>query len=275
VADSLREYGRGLAGGIIFSLPLLYTLEVWQAGATVSPERMLVALFSTFLLLLGYNRYAGMRADSGWREIAIDSVEELGLGLLLSALVLYLLGLVGNGEGFEETLRVVLIEGLNAAIGFSVGTAQLGGDAGNDESGLEGEADDGRGTSFLGQLALAICGAVLFAANIAPTDEIVVIAVGVSLARVLGLVVLSCSLGALVLYFSNFHGSGRWSRPEGLAGVVRGTVITYVAALASSAMILWVYGRFDGVGLGVVLSQIVVLSLGATLGASAGRLLLQ
>jgi putative integral membrane protein (TIGR02587 family) len=275
VADSLREYGRGLAGGMIFSLPLLYTLEVWEAAATVSPTRMLVALLGTFLLLLGYNRYAGMRADSGWREVAIDSVEELGLGLLVAALVLYLLGRIGTGEGFGETLGIVLIEGMNTAIGFSVGTAQLGGDAGNGESGLEGEAGGGRGTSFLGQFALAICGAVLFAANIAPTEEVVVIAVGISLSRALGLIVLSCSLGALVLYFSNFHGSGRWSRPAGRAGVVRGTVVTYVAALASSAVILWVYGRFDGMGLGVVLSQIVVLSLGSSLGASAGRLLLQ
>jgi hypothetical protein len=29
--ESLREYGRGVAGGLLFSLPLLYTVEVWHA----------------------------------------------------------------------------------------------------------------------------------------------------------------------------------------------------------------------------------------------------
>lgn len=29
---SLQEYARGIAGGLIFSLPLLYTMEVWWAG---------------------------------------------------------------------------------------------------------------------------------------------------------------------------------------------------------------------------------------------------
>jgi len=28
-AESLQEYGRGIAGGLMFSIPLLYTMEVW------------------------------------------------------------------------------------------------------------------------------------------------------------------------------------------------------------------------------------------------------
>ncbi|HEX4668040.1 MAG TPA: DUF2391 family protein, partial [Chthoniobacterales bacterium] len=32
IGDSLREYARGIAGGLMFSLPLLYTMEVWWTG---------------------------------------------------------------------------------------------------------------------------------------------------------------------------------------------------------------------------------------------------
>jgi uncharacterized membrane protein len=45
----------------------------------------------TFVLLLGYNYYAGLRHDSCFSEVAIDSVEELGIGLVVAVLVLWLL----------------------------------------------------------------------------------------------------------------------------------------------------------------------------------------
>ena len=37
--DSLREYGRGIAGGFLFSLPLILTMEVWAAGVTYLRSR--------------------------------------------------------------------------------------------------------------------------------------------------------------------------------------------------------------------------------------------
>jgi uncharacterized membrane protein len=52
-------------------------------------------------------------------------------------------------------------------------------------------------------------------------------------------------------------------------------VITYGIALISAALILWFFGRFDGEALITCLAQTVVLGVSATLGASAGRLLLQ
>ena len=39
IAKSLQEYGRGIAGGMLFSLPLLYTMEVWWAGFSIHPWR--------------------------------------------------------------------------------------------------------------------------------------------------------------------------------------------------------------------------------------------
>jgi Putative integral membrane protein (DUF2391) len=39
ITKSLQEYGRGVAGGLMFSLPLLYTMEVWWAGFNTHPYR--------------------------------------------------------------------------------------------------------------------------------------------------------------------------------------------------------------------------------------------
>ena len=32
IAESLNEYGRRIAGGLMFSLPLIYTMEIWWVG---------------------------------------------------------------------------------------------------------------------------------------------------------------------------------------------------------------------------------------------------
>lgn len=270
IAESLREYGRGLAGGLIFSLPLLYTMEVWWAGFIARPGRTLVYLVAVFLLLLGYNRYAGLRRDASWKEVAVDSVEELGLGVVIAAVTLYAIGRIGVHTTLDEALGQIFIEAGIVAVGVSVGTAQLGtGDHEDAGMGDEGEV------RFGGQLAIAFCGAVLFAANVAPTDEILMIAAETSSARLLLLGAFSLATGALILYFTDFSRASRYSPRETHGQAAAGSVITYAAALVASAAILWFFGRFDGQGLELIVAEIVVLGFPATLGASAGRLLLQ
>ncbi|HYI12146.1 MAG TPA: TIGR02587 family membrane protein [Thermoanaerobaculia bacterium] len=271
-ADSLREYGRGLAGGLLFSLPLLYTMEVWWEGFIARPERILGYLGCVFLLLLGYNRYSGIRRDASWVEVVIDSVEELGLGIVTAAGTLFLLGRIGPGQSSGEVLGQILIEAGIVAIGFSVGTAQLGTQDDGDE-GFTG--DDDERPSFGKEIVIATCGAVLFAANIAPTEEIVVIAIETPPGRLLGLAVVSALVGMLILYFSNFIQAGRLVAPQSGVQIAAGTVVTYAIALVVSAAILWFFGRFDGLAAGVRIRQIIVLGFPAVLGASAGRLLIQ
>ena len=269
VSQSLQEYGRGVAGGLLFSLPLLYTGEIWRAGEVLPPERLLLGLVGVFVLLLGYNRHAGLRADAGALEVVIDSIEELGLGLLLAAVLLVLLGRIDLGMTAPEVLGKVLVGGLAIAIGVSVGTAQLGG-AGDDDSGLSGERDD---PTFVGQMALSLCGAVLVAANIAPTEEIAEIGGSLHEWALLGLTALTLGIGALVLHFSDFVNTGTPGRTR--VDVLVGSLASYVAAIAASVALLWFFGRFDACDLGACLAQVIVLGLPTAIGASAGRLLLQ
>lgn len=272
IAESLREYGRGLAGGLIFSLPLLYTMEVWWEGFNAQPLRLLLYVLATFLLLLGYNRFAGLRRDASWTEVAIDSVEELGLGVVTSAVMLYAIGRIGPHTTLAETVGQIVVEAGIVAIGFSVGTAQLG--SGDEEESGMAEDDDGQ-VHFGGQLVVTFCGAVLFAANVAPTEEILVIAIETGPLRLLLLALISLALGALILYFTDFARAQRYSPVETKRQALRGTIITYAIALGASAVILWFFGRFDDQAASIVISEIVVLGFPATLGASAGRLLLQ
>jgi putative integral membrane protein (TIGR02587 family) len=226
-------------------------------------------------LLLGYNRFAGLRRDAKLAEVAIDSVEEMGLGLLLSASLLLLLGRIHAALPINEIMGQIVIEAMPVAIGISVGTAQLGGgDGQQDDSGMEG-GEDRYLTPGLGQAMIALCGAVLFASNVAPTEEVMMLAVESSPWHILAMAIVSIILGALILNFSEFRGAQQFARAGNTLELVGGIAQTYATALFASAVLLWFFGRFDGASLPVCVAQTVVLGLAATLGASAGRLLLQ
>jgi putative integral membrane protein (TIGR02587 family) len=274
VSNSLREYARGIAGGLMFSLPLLYTMEVWWTGFVAQPIRLLIYIAATFVLLLGYNHYAGLHQDASWSEVVIDSVEEMGLGLVVAGVVLFLLGQLESDMAAYEIIGKITVEAMTVAIGISVGTSQLGGgDDKRDKAGAEASAKEE--ASFVGQLVIAACGAMLFAANVAPTEEIIMIATEARVQNLLGLAALSLLLTALILYYIEFAGSGRFVRANGVASVIVGTVVTYAVALVVSAGVLWFFGRLDEVTMITAVAQTIVLGFAATLGASAGRLLLQ
>jgi putative integral membrane protein (TIGR02587 family) len=274
VARSLSDYSRGSVGGLLFSLPLLYTMEVWWAGFNASPQRLLVLLAATFVLLLGYNHFAGLRRDTGFLATVGEAIEEMGIGLLLAAIVLWLTGRIDTTMGLPEVVGKTVVESAMVAIGVSVGKAQLGDRGRGDDQGTARADEDA--SHLPGQLLIAACGALLVAGHVAPTEEVVMIAAEASAARLAALLLLSLLVTAAVLYHSNFRGAERRvRRPTGVGDMVAGTVIVYGVALVVSAALLWFFERFTGASLVLAAGQTVVLAFPAALGASAGRLLLQ
>ena len=245
-------------------------MEVWWAGFLASPVRLLAGLAATFCLLILYNLYAGLRSDASAVEVLIDSVEELGLGLVGAALLLWLLDRIDLSMDPMEVIGKIVVEGLTMAIGFSVGTAQLGGAPAREQGALPAYRDH----EPWRHLALAACGSLLFASNVAPTEEIVVLAAELSLPALLGLAGLSAAIGAIILHYSDFTASVSGGE-AGLVGSMRNTSLSYAVALLVAAGLLWFYGRFTDVTILAMCAQTVVLGFAAMLGASAGRLLLQ
>ena len=268
VTESLQEYARGIGGGLLFSLPLLYTMEVWATGLSATPLRLAAFVGGTFGLLVAYNHVAGIHPNHRFRDALLESVEEMGLGLAVAAVLLALLGRFPDGPLSVESLGLLTVEGMVAAVGVSVGTAQLGGVPGS-------EPDDETGPvprSVGGEVVVALCGAFLIAANVAPTEEVMMLGVEMSLPALAGLAALSVAVGGGLLYASAFRGSERFAGST--LGPLRGTVVTYAVALVASAAMLWVFGQTEAVGLTASLGPLVVLGFPAMLGASAGRLLL-
>ena len=279
ISASLKEYARGVAGGLLFSLPLFYTQEIWEAGLSLPPERLLIYLLVTFILLLGYNRHAGLHAGAKWNEIITDSVEEIGLGLLLSLAMLQLLGQLNwQDHSPHDNFSKVIMLTMPVAIGISIGTAQLQADE-DEEKKNQTEAGDpsirDRETGFWSRFVLAVCGSVVVAGNMAPTEEIREIAVHSTLGSLLLVVAISWLIGIIILFFSDFKGSHKFPQARLILTALRHTMTAYLASILASLLMLWFFGQLTGASLITDSALVIILGFPAMLGASAGRLLIK
>lgn len=270
IEETLKEYGRGIIGSLLFSLPLIYTMEVWLSGFIVPPAYQLSCIVVTFLLLLGYNTFSGMRKDSTFGDIAWDSVEEIGLAIIVSFIFLYLIDVINIRMSFDEITGKVIIESMIVAIGISIGTAKLGENAGGVSG--EGKGKKIQDNRFIKMMVLSICGAILFSSSVAPTEEILMIAVQINYYQQLLLVLSSLILSSVILYFSNFMGSN--SKKVGKFQMLLDIVVSYSLSLLVSFLFLWFFNRIENYDFNIVLAQMIVLGVPASIGASAGRLLI-
>lgn len=121
-------------------------------------------------------------------------------------------------------------------------------------------------------VVLAICGGILISSSVAPTEEILKIAIISEAPHLLAMVAISILISGVILFFSDFRGSSSFK--GGTKKMILHLLISYLCALTVSLLLLWFFGRMEGYSFEVVLAEVVVLAIPATLGASAGRLLI-
>ncbi len=266
VKETLQEYARGVAGGLLFAVAPLYTMEIWRQSYLVTPALLMVSVGLMLGALVAYAYYAGLHDDKSFPNNVLEALETLAIGAVLAIGMLKLIGQLPPDLGFNEAFGRIVTETLAVSVGVAVGSSQLGEGSGDEE-----EEDD----DVWSEIAYAALGALLLAVGLAPTQEIVVVAVAAPPAAVLGTAVLSFLLVLGMVRYADFRGSGRFSDGGVFAGGPLGDAfVTYGIALAVAAALLWLGGGLAGFALPTVVAQVVFLSVATALGASAGRLLL-
>ena len=277
IQESLKEYGRGITGGLLFSLPMLYTMELWWAGFIANSLQLILYFIIGIGLLLIYNRYVGIREDHSFFEGLLESLEEMGMAILVTIFILWLTGRITPLMSLNEISGKIVVEAVTVAIGISVGKSQLGKEEDDkDEEDNDNQKQSSVKPDLIRAIGIALCGAILIASNVAPTDEVVVIALEAEAYKLFLIALLSIGIGGAVLYYINFTGTEKFVlKPHHHRKAFAGTIIMYAIALSSSAFMLWFFGRFEGLSLYGIISETIVLGFPAALGASAGRLLIQ
>jgi putative integral membrane protein (TIGR02587 family) len=264
----LVALARAFAGAIIFGLPLLMTMEMWALGFSMDPLRLALFLALMFPLLAVLAYYAGFEESVGWRHLVLSACVAYAVAFVAAAAGLALLGVLRPGMSLEEIVGKVSLQVIPASIGAMLARSQLGE---RDEQ----EPEERRRDTYAGELFLAAVGALFLAFNVAPTEEVVLIAAMMTGWHALAVVGVSLAVMHAFVYAVEFRGQtslhpevGAWSE------FLRLTIVAYALALLVCLYVLWSFGRSDGLAPGELLMQTVVLGFPAAIGAAAARLIL-
>jgi putative integral membrane protein (TIGR02587 family) len=260
---------RAFGGAVLFSLPLLMTMEMWWLGFYADRVKLLLIMVLMVPVLVALDYFSGFEETANWREDLMDGMIAYGVGLVASFVILLLFGIVDPGQPLREVVGKVAIQSVPASFGAVIANSQLAG---------EGDGPEQRRKQAVGygaQLFIMTAGAVFLAFNVAPTEEMILISfvmtpwhgvalVGASLLTMHGFVYASAFRGAPRVA----HGTPGWSL------FLRSTMVGYVIALAVSAYVLWTFGRLADGDPSTYLMMTLVLGFPAALGAAAARLIL-
>lgn len=259
------DLGRAFGGALIFSLPMLMTMEMWELGFYIDRWRLLLLLAVSFPMLMFLSHYSGFERTWGWQEDLRDVGIAYGVGLTASALIMVLLGIIGADVSMSEFVGKLVLQAIPAALGALLARSQLGQDSG------EGDPDESYGE----ELGVMAVGALFLSLNVAPTEEMVLIAYRMSAWHSLALVALSILVMHAFVYASEFKGGSAVPRDTPMWHLlVQFTLVGYVLGLAIALYALWTFSRLDGLSFGQIVGATIVLGFPASVGAAAARLIL-
>ncbi|MGV3532649.1 MAG: TIGR02587 family membrane protein [Chthoniobacteraceae bacterium] len=283
-----RDLMQGLASGAIVGIPLLYTMEMWFHGMKLSEWHLVGVLVATLLANIVFSLLSGFRESTTLSGAVMDSVTAVGIALLFSALVLWLVGQLHADEGLADALGKVIIEAAVVSIGISFANNQVrnrsrtgeddeeqdkGDDSKEEKKPSPEEAGERQKKKDLQEAGAALAGSTLFALNIAPTEEVVMIASQLDPLRLLALLVAGVVFCYLILFASEFkehevHVPSLFQHP------VSETILTCAISLTVAAILLLMVGeRAALTDPMTTIGCIVVLGLPAIIGGAAGRLI--
>jgi putative integral membrane protein (TIGR02587 family) len=271
-AQLKRDYAIGLArafaGAILFGLPLLMTMEMWAIGLHIALARLLLFLLFNFAVLVVLSRFGGFERTATLTEDVLDALAAQAVGMIASIAILALFGLLRLDLPFDAALGQVAIQCVPASFGAMIARKQLGSGEGDEDESLAH-----RSAGYAGQLFLMLAGALFFAFNVAPTEEMILIAYKMSAGHALALVLASLVLLHILVFTVGL--AGQEAGPEGAAPLRLFLVFTvpgYAIALLVSLYVLWTFGSLDGQDSFTIARIVVVLGFPAATGAAIARL---
>ncbi len=274
--DEGRDLMRGVGGAAIIGVPLIYTMEMWRLAAALSPRAILVLIVCALVANTGYNLVSGFREGAGLIDAVRDAIESYALGFafafgLLALLDVVRVGGADDGRLLLDAVSKVAVEALPLSIGISIASTQFsgGGAEGGNQKRVERRYPD------LAEAGIAAAGSLVFAFNVAPTEEIFLLATRLTWGHLVALVIASLALSYGMIFVADFSGRDRRRQSTGpLQTPVGETLLAYALALLVSLALIYAFHALAfSISPYTTLGATVVLALPATIGGAVGRLL--
>ncbi len=243
------------------------TMETWQLGVHMDRVRLALWLILMLPLLVGLAYYSGFERSTGLHDAIIDAFVAIAVACVLATAVLYVFGVLSLDASASEWVGNLAVQAGSGSIGALLAQSQFGR--------ARAEDDKRRESGDFAEYFYMAAGALFLSANVAPTEEVLLIAYMMSAWRAIVLVCASVLLMHAFVYAVEFKGQHERAEHVSLAGeFIRFTVLGYAIALSISAYVCWSFGRFDGLAIGEILRITIVLGFPAAVGAAAARLVL-
>jgi putative integral membrane protein (TIGR02587 family) len=257
--------GRAVGGAIVFSLPMLMTMEMWELGFSMDRWRLVALLAASLPMLMFLSHYSGFEDTWDWKEDVRDVAIACGIGVLTASVILALFGVLRSDMSLSEIAGKVGLQTIPAALGALLGRSQFG----------QAAKDAGREDTFAGELGIMAVGALFLSLNVAPTEEMVLISYQMHPLHSMLLMGLSLLIMHGFVFATEFAGGTELSpRTPWWSAFGRFTLVGYVLSLAIAWYLLWSFGQFDGLIWHQTLHATLVLGFPASVGAAAARLIL-
>jgi putative integral membrane protein (TIGR02587 family) len=270
----LRDMARAMTGGFLFGIPLLYTMEIWETGRRASAAHIAALFAITYVLVLLIDRSTGFRSHESraWRASLGDSAEALAIALVGTTVVLAAIGQIATDDPPHAVLGAVVFAAAPFALGIAIANHFLDGGGKDDDAGNAKPTGDPT-RAMVADLGAAAVGALFLAFNIAPTDEVILLAATAGPVRLAAIAAISIVASYAIVFAAGYTGqAARRSQHGVVQGPWAETVASYAVALVAAAAMLALYGRFDLASTYGTIAEVIVLALPAAIGGAAGRI---
>lgn len=266
--DELACLVRGVCGALVFAVPILYTTEVWWLAHSTPTWKIVLFFALGYAFCVGLNVVSGFREADTLRDYLEDSATSLGISSLVSILMLWLIGVDLFMSPLQSVIKQVMILAVPTAIGFSLARALLGGKS-DKQARLKGVSAD------LADFGMTVIGGVFLGLSVAPTEDVMAIAIQSSWLHALAFVALSLLVSYALIFMADLSGQSNRLAAQGILQSPWGeTLMSYGLALLVSFVLLWFTGYLvEGMATPHLLRMILVVGLPCTIGGAAGRLL--
>lgn len=261
------DLARAFGGAIVFSLPMLMTMEMWELGLSMPPLRLALLLLLTVPLLVGLSHFIGFEDTFGLKDDVVDAFAAYAVGFVAAAPVLVIFGVITGATPPAEIVGKVALQAVPGSIGALLTQAEFRAANGR-------QRKEQRGDTYGGEMFFMCVGAVFLSLNVAPTEEMILISYQMTPWHAFALALTSLVLMHAFVYSVEFRGQSLV--PAGTPGwsvFLRYTLVGYAICLAISAYMLWTFGRYDGLSVEMV-TVTTVLAFPAAVGAAVARLIL-
>src|SRR5688572_12343731 len=159
--DLVHDFG----GAILFSFPLLMTMEMWWLGFYMDRLRLALFLTLAFLMVMGISYLEGR--EETFKIEVLDALVACATGYTVATVMLLLFGIIKWGMSADEIIGKIALHAIPCSIGAILARRQLEAE--------ETKKEARRREGYHAKLFLMGVGAIFLAFQLAPTEEIILI----------------------------------------------------------------------------------------------------